>query len=432
MTQKDELIAAGTVSLSKIELVRSDLKRSLDLTALFLEMDVYEDMFSNTMSATVTIMDTHNLVTEFPIIGEEYLDIEFKTPSFPEEYTIKHRFYVYKLSSKVIGSDNKSVYVLNLMSYDVVSDLNFKISKSFNGTTSEIADQIFSRYIASSQYRNQKNITIEDTSSRVKFVSNYWSPFKCLNYCAAISTNQETFRTPNYLFFETNKSYKFVSADTLMKETPAIKYYYDSSTRRDQKSGGSVRDVLRELQTVSELKINQTFDYVKRMMSGLYSHKVFEADVLRKTIKKHIYNYWYDFDRSNHLEKYPMASKFIEFDDKNGIISTKPIYPMTHNDFDSELASILSKRVPLLSQLDMYSVDVTVPGRTDIEVGKVIYLELGTYSGKDEKNLTQSNEDRYYSGKYLVTAIMHRITSTRHQMKMSLIKDSIREEIKFD
>jgi len=433
MIVKDELTAAGQTSLSKVILVRSDLKRELDLTNLFVEMDIYEDLFSNTMSGTITILDTHNLITSFPIIGEEYVDVEFKTPSFPDEYVIKHRFYVYKLESRVIGGDSKALYVLNLMSYDVVSDLNFKISKTFSGTSSDVAQQIFNRYIATAKQRAPKNIRVEESGSLIKFTSNFWSPFRCLNYCSSVSTNQEAFRTPNYLFFETNKNYRFCSADSLLKEEPKIKYFYDSSTRRKHNdSGQSTRDVLRELQTVSELKINQTFDYVKRMMSGVYSHKVFEPDILRKTIKKHIYNYWYDFEQTNHLEKYPMASKFIEFDDKNGVVSTKPIYPMTHNDFESELGLTLSKRVPLLAQLDMYSVDVTVPGRTDLEVGKTVYLELGSYEGRDSKDLTQTNEDKYYSGKYLVTAIMHRLTATRHQIKMTLIKDSIREEIKFD
>jgi hypothetical protein len=68
---------------------------------------------------------------------------------------------------------------------------------------------------------------------------------------------------------------------------------------------------------------------------------------------------------------------------------------------------------------------LTVPGRTDIEVGRLIRF---FYPSVGEKNVKDDSEagiwDILISGIYMVTAIHHQITPFRHTMFIEIAKDS--------
>jgi hypothetical protein len=104
-------------------------KNSLDILDIIVELDVFEDVFSGTMSGAVSIFDTNNLISTFPIIGEELLDINFESEGHG---LITKRFYVYKLATRIQQQDHKSIYVLHLLSYEGIIDLNTKLCRLEN------------------------------------------------------------------------------------------------------------------------------------------------------------------------------------------------------------------------------------------------------------------------------------------------------------
>ena len=74
----------GEVYVETIELVTST-GRSVDLSSLFRDISLFEDMFSTSMSGYVLIEDALNLIEELPIVGEEYLNISLRTPTLKRE-----------------------------------------------------------------------------------------------------------------------------------------------------------------------------------------------------------------------------------------------------------------------------------------------------------------------------------------------------------
>jgi hypothetical protein len=71
--------------------------------------------------------------------------------------------------------------------------------------------------------------------------------------------------------------------------------------------------------------------------------------------------------------------------------------------------------------------NITVPGRTDVEVGRLLYFLYPSLGGKAESDNTSSElqQDKLYSGYYLITAINHRINRHEHSMTMEIVKDSL-------
>jgi hypothetical protein len=53
---------------------------NLNVAGRFVEMNIYEDLFSNVLKGTLTMLDTQGLAETIPLIGDETLTISFSTP----------------------------------------------------------------------------------------------------------------------------------------------------------------------------------------------------------------------------------------------------------------------------------------------------------------------------------------------------------------
>jgi hypothetical protein len=65
---------------------------------------------------------------------------------------------------------------------------------------------------------------------------------------------------------------------------------------------------------------------------------------------------------------------------------------------------------------------ITIPGRTDIEVGNIIEILLPDQK-TFENNILETAEDDLYSGYYLITALNHKVNALGHFIKMTVTKD---------
>ena len=72
---------AGDFELEKAELLTSG-GFVIDLLNITAEITIEEDLFTPTVSGTITFVDSQNLVINGPIIGQEYLKLTVSTPGF--------------------------------------------------------------------------------------------------------------------------------------------------------------------------------------------------------------------------------------------------------------------------------------------------------------------------------------------------------------
>ena len=112
---------AGDVEILDVKLITTT-NIVIDLTDFLAELNIYEDMFANSMHGNLMIVDARNLIEKAPIIGEEYLIVKVKTPSFPE--AISKTFRVYRVSDrKVIRDNTMQSYILHFTSIELFNDV---------------------------------------------------------------------------------------------------------------------------------------------------------------------------------------------------------------------------------------------------------------------------------------------------------------------
>lgn len=438
MAENNGVTFAGEIVIKSLNIINAKQTNKLDISLMFMEIELYEDIFNNSMSGNITMLDNFNLISGLPINGEELLELEFYSNAFDSKInTISKIFYIYKVSKRLVTNQKKNAYVLHFTTQESLTDSVTKISKAYSGYGHDIVQTI---YTENFKEYSATPLIVEKSSNNFKFVSNYWSPFKCMNYAASRSTDTTAYKVPTFLFYESSKSFNFKSLNSLYTQAPYVEINYDKNPRRAEVStdgGETVRDVQKEYTTAESMTIDYTTDFFFRMASGAYGHRMYEFDALNKTFNFNSYNYTENFKNTNHLDKFPMVSGYIVDAVANASLNTNVSLPFVHNTMKIDNSSdIIMKRLSLLAHTEFYKVELTLPGRTDLEVGTVVKFNMLNYASVDN-NMSEANAsaidpiDKYYSGNYLVGAIYHRLTYSRHKMTVQLFKDSFVKEISF-
>jgi len=437
---------AGSVNIEEIKLISSN-NVEIDLNEFLVEFNLYEDLFSSHLYGDIFLSDSRNLIDTLPIIGEEYLNITFFTPSF-EQYKIKKTFRVFRLSNRqIIRDNNTQTFVLHFASIELFYDMLLPLYRSFTGKITDIVQELFFDYLSESRNlvvngdgtsdfntTNTPLTIINDTSNSVKFVSPGWSPFKCINWLASKSIPKEE-TSKNFLFWESNKSFYFGSLEYLFKDALENQnivgvYSYSPNNNKNNKD----RDVVKEFFTISDIEMVQTTDHIKNYTNGYLANRLITLDVYNKKYQFYDYDYVEDYKNNYHTsgKGSDAVPVFISQSPRNvtSSISYYPVNPKLFNDFpdnvSEKMGEIYGNRKSTLLDLTNIKLNITVPGRSDIEVGNLIYINFPALGPAVEKDKNKEHIDRSYSGYYLITAIHHRLTSLEHVMIMEVIKDSLK------
>jgi hypothetical protein len=228
MVGNDGLQRAGEVRIEQLKLINS-ADEIVDLSEFVVELNIYEDIFSNYLQGTIVLTDSRNIIDKFNIHGEEFLNVKLRTPSFSDADVIQKTFRVYKLTDREIVRDtNTQNFTLHFVSVELFYDLSLPLFAPFEGTVTDVAGKIFSDFLATSRNFNiseSNNEVIEDpkptelivineAANKVKFVSPGWSPLKCINWLASKSIPKDGI-AKSFIFFESNKNFYFGTLEGL-------------------------------------------------------------------------------------------------------------------------------------------------------------------------------------------------------------------------
>ena len=151
------------------------------------------------------------------------------------------------------------------------------------------------------------------------------------------------------------------------------------------------------------------------------------------------YSYHNHYKDTNHVDgnKVPVVSTPVDFDDK-GIsdypeskVSVVPTSRFVHGEdtgaFGIDVAQdgiTESKRLSQTNQvLGGTILEMTIKGQSYLEVGDVVQFNLQTVENK--KRSSNGKFDPQFSGRYIITKIRHRVTTTEYLNVIELAKDSV-------
>ena len=77
-SNSNRLQYAGEYTLEGLAL--RTVKGSLNMIPNYVQLDLFENIYSNSISGSLVITDTNNLLVNMPFIGQEFLRLKISTP----------------------------------------------------------------------------------------------------------------------------------------------------------------------------------------------------------------------------------------------------------------------------------------------------------------------------------------------------------------
>jgi len=175
---KQTIKYAGDFELEKAELLTSG-GFVIDLLNITAEITIEEDLFTPTISGTITFVDSQNLVINGPIIGQEYLKLTVSTPGFSDESKIKFEEQVFCIQKILLNeevSNGGKIVSLSFVTKELFMNQRVRVSRSVKGNFSTIV-----RSVCQQELETTKKLFLEDSLNVKKLVIPRMKPFDVIN-----------------------------------------------------------------------------------------------------------------------------------------------------------------------------------------------------------------------------------------------------------
>lgn len=389
--------AIGTVELKDIKFLVEDF-------------NIYESIYNSIISGHVLVKDSTNQLSRLCLSGTEFLYVNFiKTENSP---VYEKTFRIYKISDVSLKNNLSTLtYRIDFCSEEYLLDHQIRISKSYKSFyNSQIAADILLNYLNV----NPERIAIEQTLvPHDDFIVPNMKPFEALNMLCAFSFNNNI--TSGFLSFETISGFKFVSLESLFLQQDSRTIYL-----KPQNVIGE-DDSLAPLNYISDFSIVQLFNVLQTMSTGGYAASMIKMDLIQQK---------YDVVNSDPAATtpIPLLNQYLPMNDaknrlNNTLIDSSAYQRYFLNIKGGLVDKILLQRAHQFSLLNNYKMNITIAGDTTYEAGQVIYVDFPFLQPINEVEETQV--DPYKAGRYLITAVRHRIINNKYICYLELCKDSV-------
>jgi len=471
MAAVNNLEFAGDYHLPYINLI-SHMGEGVDSTthgeninAMLIELNIYENIFSSSVTGSAVILDTQNLISKLPIQGTERLSFLLSTKLSGDagdtviDCTEKsgRPMHVYAVTNKQqLENDTAMTYTIQFASREFVRSLRTKVSESFEGRMDEMVNKIFTdpEYLDS-----QKTLHFQKTRNQDKILIPNLSPFAAINMlCQRSLPDMQNSRGAGYLFYETTKGFHFRSWESLCVDKngglrDAVQQFQYVQGNLDPITGPKrkhIKDknkdrITETYKNVREYKfINNFHDVAANTTLGTYGHRVITHNIYNKSYKIDDYHYHNKWNETSHLEDFPsIVDSPVDYDTLEGTPYQKGVsdYPESRVSLQSTSPYINSDKntgsygTPVeddgvltgtrLAQANKImqgtQLEMTINGQSRLQAGDVIDFDLQSVENKEN---SRGALDPQYSGRYIITDIRHRVGQEKFIQVLTCVKDS--------
>lgn len=447
--------SAGKIDIQALTLIAGD-SNVVDLQSYLVELNLFEDIYSGGMYGNVVLSDSIGLVHRLSMVGEEYITIKIDTPSF--NTPIWKTFRCCGISERRFTKDTTTeAYVVHFVSPEVVMDHYNVVQQAFDGNADDIVEYIYRTFLSHPRNLIVKDGVVADSEdftqlciyteckTPVKFVSPSWSPMKCLSWLASkVVSSDATLSSANFLFFESNKQFYWGSLEKILKDQREKQnifgiYTYAPANVKSKEDKVDVitvgettyknPDLTRDFFSIIDLKILKNVDYLENLQTGYLSSVYHNLSLMDKSYTETTYDHvtrypYYEHTQSDAYGFFAMDTIRSPYAHQMVGFSHKGLYTGVENNLNERAKDIQPIRNSVMAEMNQIKMQIDVHGRSDAELGSMIYVIYPKSGPKEEGDKNKGIKDPYYSGLYLITSIHHQITLENHKMTMEVIKDS--------
>lgn len=414
----DSGYVAGDIEIKKLLLKTEDGCREYDLKVQAKKIDIYESILYPTIYAEIRIVDSIGLLNEFPIIGEEFVEIEFNTPG--TDCTSKYTLFVNEIADKSMNETNKGEsYTLRCVSKEVIDNAGILYNKKFKKEASDIIKDIFDN-----NFSGEKKIIYNEPTRGIEevLISNM-RPLKAIDMVRRRATSKR-YISSSYVFFENAKGFYFTTIEGLFERNRKAVgdkvFFFDKKPNIDS-TAVDIRNIL----AYQHVSLGNTVSKIQR---GSFTNVVNRFDVMtgKYTAVPYTLNKGQDqFETADGADS-PGLNSATFISKRNKKAAKTFVVPFSSDKNDTELAQKIAILQSFTELISSDLVRIHVYGDSACMAGDVIECKFPEPTGleKDRKI------NRLHSGKYLISSLRHMITlgdRYTHGMSFELIKGNYLE-----
>ena len=428
MASKD--VHPGDIVIEKLMLHSDDGQRSFDLKEHAVALDIYESIMSPIIFAKLHILDAIDLVREFPIIAEEYIDIEFKLPN--SEKSTSYKLHVKSVDNmETLPQQTAKAYILSLTSMELVEDAKQRVDGRPAGVrdgnnvlkgkpTHEAIGTILTEYL-----NTEKKYSFEPTKGLDEISISRVKPFVAIDQLRRRCISNQ-YESHSFCFFENQRGYVLSTLERLFDEGRKVigdkVFWTDTDTQSDV-----TQNMFRNIIGYRQIQFADSIDKINQ---GGFKNNVGVFDITSKSYKKIEYN---DSEKNSSfktVEGQALDQNSSQYVNKHSKTTSKTLFMLKDGArAELDLPEKISHLIAYTQKIVQNLVHIHVWGDNLLTAGDVIRCQFPKSWGMSDKS---NSEDRLSSNNFLVSKLAHHITINSgarpiYTISMELIKGGILE-----
>lgn len=454
MANVNDPTRAGDIKKFQVFKAEDNSKDFVDFSAACVELSYYEDILSNSVTATATIVESgladsksveyKGALDNLPIRGGEPVNLiiqdnQVKPTQLKFAGRSDNEFYVNRIRGVDPGTQ-KDVYFLDLCSRELLTNEQVRVVKRYDGKISNNVKKILTESLGGDAKKDKwglmtkKSVEVDDTAVNYNFIGNDRKPFYVCTWLAAksipvlsVSGKNTVGGAAGYLFYETYDGFKFKSIDILNKQKPLKKYIFTNTPDLSEEYDAKILSV----------DIQRDVDLIQNLTMGAYANRTLFFD--------HV-NYEYrvrDYKLSENKGKVEntgrrsfgdgIASEIKDAPSRimnrvldigtlpPGLTTSEQLKAWRENKLAPTYNSreIMAQSAMRYNQLFTIKINITIAGDFSLRAGDMIHCDFPQLSVDPAK---ESNKQT--GGKYLIASVCHRLTPDDCYTSLTLVRDS--------
>jgi hypothetical protein len=402
---------------------------AIDISGLFEEINIFDNLLNSCMSGSVLIRDAIGLSEKLMFDGSEVLKIKINKAADSEDAHINKLFRIYKQSNRQNVNMSSETYILHFISDEFIFSEQQVVSQAYNTTYSTIAKQILINQL--NVPTNYFGLTEESTGLKKLIIPNL-KPIEAVEWCARKAVDIKG--SPNFVFFENKLGFNFVTLSTLLSARSIGTVNFSPKNL--------VEDISEEIWGARNVKVVSQFDFIQNTRAGVYAGKFIGFDLVSRSVGQLDVSYSDNYDIMSHGNK---TKNLSVISNKNGELNTesfnskKTLYhyssdrslldhvktndPASINNDDDTYRYVMQRQA-IFQNLYSQRVQVVLPGNFNITSGLNVILNIPKRAERDTSESSTYQLDKSLFGKYLIVATRHIIKYDKHEVVFEAVTDS--------
>ena len=393
---------------------RWDGEEAIDLEPLWSNITISENVYSPTITGTVTILDAVGILQDY-IRGEEKLFISFR--SINSDTPIYLDFHVTGVKAVQANKHQLSAtYVLELVTKELYLSKLKNINFAINDTISTVVTNLYNDNLKDAS--PIKPISVSPTTGVQDIIIPGKDVIDAIKWLGRRAYSSD-WQSSVYSFFQSNRGFYFYNIEQLIdeKKREVIEKYYHNPWVHHTGTESHI-----PFYNILDLTITQVNDTLKTLGAGSLATNVVDYDFITKQVNltefkgNHATTKNFD-DEGEWIHSGKFLNDVINYDSSAHSTHIKTIDSSKNPDY---LTEMIGPRTFYMTKLNSIQAIIEIYGNSDLQAGDLMDIEL-----VNPVDTEDASKKYKFSGRWWITSITHNISQQDYKQNVSIMKNCL-------